>query len=614
MFNKYSLLAGCMAIAVSASATFTPVTLTGFNQDVVANGIGGATTSTTAAVDLSDFAFLAPDFQAVSTNPLPAKSLPAGGLINSALTPGLTFQLANYTGNNALVLTALNASGTLTFGTQYSGDLYVLGMAGNGPVTANITVNFADATTQVFNGVSFSDWYYQPDFAIKGIGRVGRASNGIETPADDPRLYQPKLTISAANLGKPIASITVVKAISGGVLNIMGVSVCRVPTVATQPVNRTICESDNTTFAMTGNNINTYQWQVNTGANFVDVTNNATYSGATTGTLTLTNTPASFNSYTYRCVATSGCGATTTSATRTLTVKPKIAITSQTMSATTCTKGVLTMAINHTGNGLGYQWEIDDPSAGGGGFVPVPATFPYVGTNTSQLTVVSADDVLDGVKFRCQILGDCNSVTSAEIPVTILPAPYFTQHPKDESYYKGDVGSMSATIGGNNYEVYWQASDDGGLKYVNLHDNELYSYTRGPLLYIKQVLPSFDGWKFRCILKSIDPLCNELRDTSDAGTLHVMYAASVAGMDKDAVFSIYPNPVQAGAIYVQAANNHAQPVQATVVDAMGRVVYTKEVNFATEKHIALPSDMPAGLYYLKLNSNEISQTLNFIKR
>jgi hypothetical protein len=615
MFKTYSLLAGCMALAAVASATFTPVTLTGFNQDVIANGVGGANTSTTAAVDGSDFAFLAPDFRAIAGNPLPAASLPASGLINSVMTSGLTFQLANYTGNNALVLTAANSSGTLTFGTPYSGDVYVLGMAGNGPATANITVNFADATTQVFNNISFPDWYYQPDFAIKGFGRIGRASNTIEAPADDPRLYQPKLTLSAGNYGKQIVSITVVKATAAGTLNILGVSVCRVPTVATQPVNRALCENDNTAFSMTGSNIATYQWQVNTGspASFVDVTNNATYSGATTATLTLTNTPASFNNYTYRCVITSACGATTNTAARTLTVKPKLVITSQTTTAVTCTKGMLTMGVNHAGNALSYQWEMEDPSAGGG-YTPVLATFPYVGANTNQLTVLSADDILNGVKFRCQVLGDCNSLTSAEIPVTILPAPYFTRHPQDLTIYKGEGATFSAAIGGSNFEVYWQASDDGGVQYVNLHDNQLYANTNKTHLEIRQVLPAFEGWKFRCIMKSVDPLCNTLRDTSDAGTLHILYATSVAGMDKDAAFSVYPNPVQDGMLYIQAANNYAQPVQATVIDAMGRVVYAKEISFATDKHISLPAEVPAGLYYLKLNSNELSQTLNFIKR
>lgn len=45
-----------------------------------------------------------------------------------------------------------------------------------------------------------------------------------------------------------------------------------------------------------------YQWQVNTGLDFTNISNNTNYSGATTQTLQLTNIPSSFNSYRYRCL------------------------------------------------------------------------------------------------------------------------------------------------------------------------------------------------------------------------------------------------------------------------------------------------------------------------
>ncbi len=44
-----------------------------------------------------------------------------------------------------------------------------------------------------------------------------------------------------------------------------------------------------------------YQWQVNTGAGFANISNNSTYAGATTVTLQLNNAPSSFYGYQYRC-------------------------------------------------------------------------------------------------------------------------------------------------------------------------------------------------------------------------------------------------------------------------------------------------------------------------
>src|SRR4051812_9128058 len=104
---------------VRAQAGYVPVAVTGFTADVVANGAGPVSASTTADVDggpvNSRFAFMAPTF----VNPAgssPFVSLPATGLIPSATTSGLSFQLAAYTGNNSLRIPG-TGTGTLTLAT-----------------------------------------------------------------------------------------------------------------------------------------------------------------------------------------------------------------------------------------------------------------------------------------------------------------------------------------------------------------------------------------------------------------------------------------------------------------------------------------------------------------
>ncbi len=47
-----------------------------------------------------------------------------------------------------------------------------------------------------------------------------------------------------------------------------------------------------------------YQWQVNTGSGFTNISNGGVYSGATTASLTLSNTPTSMNGYKYRVIVT----------------------------------------------------------------------------------------------------------------------------------------------------------------------------------------------------------------------------------------------------------------------------------------------------------------------
>jgi gliding motility-associated-like protein len=60
-------------------------------------------------------------------------------------------------------------------------------------------------------------------------------------------------------------------------------------TISTQPVNFTSCEQQSATFTIASNVVTSYQWQLSTdgGTTWNTITNNATYSGVTTATLTI---------------------------------------------------------------------------------------------------------------------------------------------------------------------------------------------------------------------------------------------------------------------------------------------------------------------------------------
>jgi hypothetical protein len=101
------------------------------------------------------------------------------------------------------------------------------------------------------------------------------------------------------------------------------------PVITAEPVNRAICANQNTTFAVTATDANTYQWQVstNSGSSWNDVTNTGIYTGATTATLTLTNVPVGppYNGYWYHVLVSNNayiCGGTLTSTSATLAVSP----------------------------------------------------------------------------------------------------------------------------------------------------------------------------------------------------------------------------------------------------------------------------------------------------
>lgn len=87
-------------------------------------------------------------------------------------------------------------------------------------------------------------------------------------------------------------------------LRLLEIAPCTPPVVTVHPqATRNICSSANTTFSITATGATGYQWQVNTGSGFTDITNGAPYSGATTNTLTITGATTGMNGYLYRCVA-----------------------------------------------------------------------------------------------------------------------------------------------------------------------------------------------------------------------------------------------------------------------------------------------------------------------
>jgi hypothetical protein len=204
----------------------------GYNQDVIANGLGAANTSTTIGVDNANFAFMSNDFQALASNTPPAYALPATGLISSLPTPGLTYQLGSYSSNNSLRIGGSESgspiTGTLTFTNQVSAKkLYLLTTSGSGTATVSIVINFTDATSQTITGSTIPDWYNSTALpvAASGFGRVNRANSVLENPSGNPRMYQLALNIETSNQPKLISSIVVNKtSATEGAINVFAVT------------------------------------------------------------------------------------------------------------------------------------------------------------------------------------------------------------------------------------------------------------------------------------------------------------------------------------------------------------------------------------------------------
>lgn len=231
MKRKLFSLGVLLAFSQVNAQTYQALTVTGFNADVIANGVGDAMSSSTMSLDkdTDNFAYMSKDFKLTSSSTALTYGLPITGLITSAVagTTGLTFQMASYSANNSLRLPNANDTGTLTLATPVAANnLYVLAVSGSGPSTGDITVNFQGGTSQVFAATNFQDWYDGSNAAIQGIGRINRASSTLDAGGGtNPRIYQIALALSTANQSKLITSVTFKKTSTDvTVLNVFGLS------------------------------------------------------------------------------------------------------------------------------------------------------------------------------------------------------------------------------------------------------------------------------------------------------------------------------------------------------------------------------------------------------
>jgi hypothetical protein len=207
---------------VAKLAAFTPLSLTGFNADLIAQGPGAATGSVSIAGGFggSGYAFVAQDYGGGSSSP--SYFFPDGGELSSVLTPGLTFQLAGYAANNVLHITAVNAAETLTVTTPSSaGDVYLLGAGAGGDVTVTVEILFTDNTTETFANVEFADWSGTAAPGVPGVGRVNLTDNNPEGDFMTPSLFERKLSLNSTNHNKLISMIIIAKTGGAGALGIV---------------------------------------------------------------------------------------------------------------------------------------------------------------------------------------------------------------------------------------------------------------------------------------------------------------------------------------------------------------------------------------------------------
>jgi gliding motility-associated-like protein len=200
---------------VGSTQNFTPVTVTGFNEDAIAE-TGPSSLATT-----SNYLDAITSNKVMYTNAFKTFAGIAGGGLpdNGAVTSGnMSFQLASYNTTNALCIFR-NQSASLNLTTPASfTKLRILCFSTEANVApsnalVNISLSFTDGTTTPYiTNYGLSDWFNgATNIVTSGFGRCSRVASapwGDEAYPINPRMYYIEIILNCTETQKLLQQIT----------------------------------------------------------------------------------------------------------------------------------------------------------------------------------------------------------------------------------------------------------------------------------------------------------------------------------------------------------------------------------------------------------------------
>lgn len=326
-----------------------------------------------------------------------------------------------------------------------------------------------------------------------GSGFTNLVNGGVYSNTTSPTLNLTGVTYSMN--GSAYRCVTSGTCLPQATSTSASLAVHATPVLTSQTGNTTVCAGSNTSFGVTTSGTGlTYQWQVNTGSGFFNLTNTGVYSGTTTGTLGITGALAIMNGYQYQCYIVGTCSPIITSAPAVLTVNTLPVITSNPLNTTVCATYPATFSVVATGTSLGYVWQVNT----GSGFVNCSGS-AYQNVNSPTLTVLAPDASYNGYSFRCIVSGICApSQTSSVVVLSVFSLPTIVTQPTTQSICANSNAVF--TIAGSGTGVIYQWQENKGTGFLNLSNSGIYSGVNTTALVITGAPYSMNGWGYRCVI------------------------------------------------------------------------------------------------------------------
>ena len=292
------------------------------------------------------------------------------------------------------------------------------------------------------------------------------------------------------------------------------------PSITDQPDNATVAVGAEANFAVTATGAGiAYQWQVDAGGGFADVTDG---SGADTASYTPETTTIGMNTYQYRCVVSGTCSPAATSDPATLTVTSctEAGVVADPVNQSVTSPATATFTVTATGSDPTYQWELSTDS--GNSWDPVS---DGTGGTTASYTTAATTGAMNDYQYRCVVSVACDDSSAPSQAATLTvncESATVTADPENAIAGLGATANFTVIASGSPTMSYqWEVSTNDGETWNNVlggSGGTSASYTTAATTL------DDDGNQYRCVVTSS---CDSSTDTSAAATLTVVDPATV---------------------------------------------------------------------------------------
>jgi len=278
------------------------------------------------------------------------------------------------------------------------------------------------------------------------------------------------------------------------------------PTITTDPSDLTVCGGGNyRTFSVAtnyGSSVPSYQWQVDDGSGFADITPSALYTQVNTATLKLITPTSALTDNLYRCEV-GGCASPVYSAAARLVIDDTPSIYRQPTTARVCDGVDTSFSVGVTGTNLIYQWQRRPLS--GGVWANLVDNATYVGTNSDWMQVIAPTQSLNGDRYKCVITSENGVcvVQTNEYRIYVETPPSMTQQYVSRNICEGQNTSFRVNVANWNNTLYtrqWQVKPKGAIIFTDLVNGTDYSGVMYTTLNVLAASSALDSAKYRCVI------------------------------------------------------------------------------------------------------------------